>query len=239
MKKKLVTGLLAVLFMLGMLGMAEAYSFEVTSSIGIFLNPVGGTNSGVGTSIFKTGTPYNNDDKPTSLEFTGVSLDVDDILSGSPFVFGKLIYFNGTTKTDSTAEKVDLEVSLDFTFTCDYFIITIPKKFLYPLTFDMTQNANSDDADSLFFPTTQPSAKFSVNGDDYTLAFRVLDENGLIEDKYKFNIDEGKTSSAKLWGQFTQCTLPVPIPGAIWLFASGLAGLIGFRKKQQNYKPCV
>jgi hypothetical protein len=25
---------------------------------------------------------------------------------------------------------------------------------------------------------------------------------------------------------------PVPIPGAVWLFGSGLVGLIGFRKKR-------
>ena len=95
-------------------------------------------------------------------------------------------------------------------------------------------------ADYLSFPTTQPSNKFLFGGVDYTLVFTRFvipdaDPDAFVSDPgdefhvHGFHVYENKFSSIQLLGQFTKCAAPVP--GAIWLFGSGLAGLAVLRKR--------
>ena len=244
MGKKLLTGLLAGFFMLCMVGISEASLIEVTStgsfsnsngkddSFGSFLN-----SNGEYDSFFKTGTGT-----PTKLTFnsatSGVSFDTDNnMISDLCFAFGRLTYFNGTTDAGSAAKEVELKVSMDIVSMDTKYPLNISRDFIYTLSFGMTKNDGTDqeNADFLSFPTKQPSNKFSFYGVDYTLVFTAFvkpDDKGFIPvPGDKFHIYEDIESSIQLLGQFTKCA--VPVPGAIWLFGSGLAGLAVLRKRKK------
>ena len=215
----------------------NAALFQGTSS-GNFVNPTGSSGlvtTGVGTSEFTWGSG-----QPGSLGYKGAPLDVNE---NDEFVFGTLNYFNGTTNSGSDANTVDLDVSLNFTSPS-----SITEDFTFNLGIENTPNTSSDpneNADIVNFDNTVPSNFFTSDGVDYTLeflGFGTLDGAGFtVEDS--FRVLENESAKVDLVGRITSTpsagptpsTGPtpsaVPVPAAVWLFGSGMIGLIGMRRK--------
>ena len=53
----------------------------------------------------------------------------------------------------------------------------------------------------------------------------------LMEDKKVSNSDKDYND---LWASIEQKTTPTPVPAAVWLFGSGLVGLVGLRRKNKK-----
>ena len=83
------------------------------SANGVFMNPTGGTrmvtnlNDGESSSYFEWGNGINS-----SIEFTGSSFI--DANEGERFLLGTIDYFNGTSRLSTTANSIDLALSLNF-----------------------------------------------------------------------------------------------------------------------------
>jgi len=225
MKKTLLVGMALICFTaLLSAQVATADTFQGESS-GIFTNPDKGTNTGVDTSSFGTGTGT-----PTTLDFYGNLIDVN---ADTPFSFGTLTYFNGATTVDTTASTVDLVVNLLLTSPTG-----INQDFTYNLTFNMTSNVGTpqQQADYLYLPLVQPTTSFSFGGIDYTLeflGFGAQDDNGFLTTIDQFHVYEYESSSAQLFGKFTESTA-VPEPATMLLFGTGIAGLAAVGRKKRN-----
>jgi hypothetical protein len=216
----------------------NAALFQGTSS-GNYVNPTGPSGmvtTGVGTSEFTWGAG-----QPGSLGYKGKAFDVNE---NGEFVFGSLDYFNGTTNSGTDTNKVDLDVGLNFTSPT-----SLTENFTFNLGIENTPNTSSDpneNADIVNFDNTVPSNFFSSDGVDYTLEFlgfgTLTGEGFTVEDSFRVLENEG--AKVDLVGRITSTpsagptpstdpTTPsaVPVPAAVWLFGSGMIGLIGMRRK--------
>ncbi len=216
---------------LGVLLLASnSYAIPIVgSSSGIFTNPsgpAGMVTTGVGTDSFTWGNPGSWGTGPSSLGFGGNSFSVD---TGVLFSFGSLTYFNGTIASGSQADAVDLSVTLSLTEPSG-----IEEDFVYDLGLINTPNSGSpsDNADYVSWSSSIPDSYFTVDGVSYTLEFMGfgnISGSGFTTID-GFNVLEGASASADLFGRVTAA--PVPEPSTILLFGSGLAGLVMYRRKK-------
>ncbi len=215
---------------------ANSAIFQGGSS-GSFVNPTGESaivTTGEGTNQFTWGTPSGTDAHSSSLGYIGGTFDVNE---NDSFVFGTLNYSNGTISDGTGANSIDLSVGLNF--------IT-PLEIVEDFTFNLglintsnTSDANSS-ADIVNFDNSVPTNLFNYEGTDFTLeflGFGTLNGGGFtVEDS--FRVLENDSATVDLVGRITSTpdtsVLPpsaVPVPAAVWLFGSGILGLIGMRKK--------
>jgi len=202
---------------------ASAALFQGTGS-GVFDNPAGPSGfavTGVGTSQFTWGISS----MPSALDYTGRSFDIDE---NGRFVFGTLNYFNGNIDGGTGATSVDLNVGLNFTSP-----FTNTENFTFNLGLINTQNSTdpNSSADIVNFDNTVPSNFFSSGGIDFTLefiGFGTLTGSGFTI-KDSFRVLETESATVDLVGRIT--STPTPVPGAVWLFSSGLIALVAIRRR--------
>lgn len=221
MKKILFTLLSLVSFS------ASSALFQGTGS-GVFDNPAGPSGfavTGVGTNQFTWGIATTGS-PASSLDYTGRSFDIDE---NDRFVFGTLNYFNGNIESQTGATSVDLNVGLNFTSP-----FTNTENFTFNLGLINTQNNADPDssADIVNFDNTVPSNFFSSGGLDFTLefiGFGTLTGSGFTI-KDSFRVLETESATVDLVGRIT--STPTPVPGAVWLFSSGLIALVAIRRRR-------
>jgi hypothetical protein len=225
---------------------ASSATFQGGSS-GSFVNPTGESamvTTGDGTNQFTWGTPAETDDNSSSLGYVGGSFDVNE---NESFVFGTLNYSNGTIFSATGATAVDLSAELNLTTPS-----TMTENFTFNLGLINTSNTSDANAsaDIVNFDNSVPTNLFSYEGTDFTLeflGFGSLNGGGFtIEDSFRVLEDDNatvdlvgritSTPGAAIPGATTPSTttLPpsaVPVPAAVWLFGSGMLGLVGMRKK--------
>ncbi|MDA0811836.1 MAG: choice-of-anchor K domain-containing protein [Verrucomicrobia bacterium] len=162
----------------------------------IFENPLGGDAmvvTGVGTPVFGWGEALF----PNSLQFRagsytgGVEREFD---------LGSLTYFNGTTTSGTTAERVSLAVTLD-TGGADE-----ATTFVFQLELQSTPNTGNafQNADIVRLPNPFSAEEIVVQGSTYRLqlSFEAATAGGVTELDRFFAI-EGQTVSAVLRGRLT------------------------------------
>lgn len=177
---------------------ANAISFDaiaqfVGSTSGIFQNstgPAGKVVSGEGTSSFSWGTG------PSSVTFIGRPSFSSGI--GTTFEVGSIAFHNGTNATGSSADTVDLALTLNFTAPS-----MLASTSTYTLRLINTPNigdANAN-ADILQFPSELPAQVFTIDGVEYTLALDVGTVTGSgFTSQHSFHVLEGATATATLVG---------------------------------------
>ncbi len=192
--------------------------------------------SGNGTqhAIVNWGTPQDGTNK-SGFEFEGTAPPAQnniDVGSVQPFDLGKFTHNNFViTNGDDAPGKLDLVLDLTFN-NVDPAIATTTFNF----SFEETSNSSPCvPAGSTICPdvvgfTNNGLSQESVRIDDQDfflelLGFRETPGGPLVTE---FVTEEGQASSAILQAQFT----PVPIPSSVFLFATGLASLIGWKRYQ-------
>jgi hypothetical protein len=96
---------------------AAGVLFVVPELNGVFDNPAGGSNTGVGTSMFSTGVPLPTDPTALSssisfLSFGNLVFELDDPSGPSGSVpIGRFGFRNGRTILDTSASRVDLYIT--------------------------------------------------------------------------------------------------------------------------------
>ncbi len=225
--------MLKKLFLLSFLAMAmlvftsplQATTVDGTSS-GSFINPTGPSDmvvSGVGTSHFKWGTGVGT--PPSALSFAGNSFSVE---TDQLFSFGKLSYYNGSIASGTEADTVDLNIQFSFTAPTG-----VAESFTYDLELINTTNSNDpySSADYVSWTNGSSSSSFNADGVTYRLEFMGFGQiqGAGFASVDTFHVMENGCASAQLVGKVSV----VPIPGALWIFASGLVGLVGLRRRKK------
>ena len=226
--------------MLGLLALpAPGRAAVVTgSNTGVFVNPsAGATTTGVGTSSFTFGTPANNIG-PNSLNYSPDN--PIDAMTEEAFRLGTLTFFNGTVFIGSEATSVDLAITLDLT---EPGVVT--EDFAFSLGLVSTPNTSDPDAsaDFVFFPSAFTDSTFTAGGETYTLEllgfFNVVGDGFLTSDSTQFNIREGSTATADLFGRVTTnipsaSSVPEPTSLVTGLLTSILFGLSWVRRRARG-----
>ncbi len=98
---------------------------------------------------------------------------------------------------------------------------------------DVTSLLNTSNSGKLNF-TLGVDAKYpdiAYGSTAYTIASGLVGGTNLVAGQPLFIIEEYLFKNATLNVNYTPAPAAVPVPGAVWLFGSALAGLIGFRRK--------
>jgi len=228
MKKQLLVGLATGLFLYGMTNTAMANPFTGNTT-GIFSDSSGGVVQGIGSSTFSWGNGSSGG-LPSSLEFAGTSFI--SVAEDVQFQVGTLNFFNGIIEGGSGADSATLDISLMFS--------EIGKvDFSYSLNMVNTPNTGNADhnADYVYLPTAYPGTGFKEGGIEYTLTlgFGTVDRDGFSTIS-QFHVFEKGNANAQLMGTITSDVAPVPEPATMLLFGTGMAGLAGYRRRQQAKK---
>ena len=172
------------------------------------------------------GIPAEFGDK-SGLGFTGISPPDKVFAANTPFELGQLRHFNNPIYAEAQGfvSTVDLKISTAFTDPAG-----ATPSFTFNLMVNETLNSTGNpflDRDFINFPNTFPAEKFTVGSTEYTLHLLGFGPNAgnLVS---VFESPEGTTNSVRLWAELTEA--PVPLPGAVFLFGSGLAGLAMLRR---------
>lgn len=153
---------------------------------------------------------------------------------GSAFQIGELSWLNGTPghyKTGVNALDLLLSVHLTESALSD---------FVFGINIEHTRDEGKHgDPDHLKLIHDFGSFRFNLAGRDYALNFLGLstDQGETFSDR--LSLDEGHKVKAGLYAMITSSQLPpcdpqavVPVPAAVWLFGSGLLGLLGLLRRR-------
>lgn len=94
----------------------------------------------------------------------------------------------------------------------------------------------SGDPDLALFPTLQPSYYWSGTGFNSSIAWNFNFGSFDVNDPNQPQMDGGLKNAALHYTWFVHDgnVSPVPVPAAVWLFGSGLLGLIGIARRKKT-----
>ena len=228
MKNRFWIGTINLILILVITNSSYGTLFPVTgNSTGIFTDPTGPAGmitSGVNTNHFTWGEPIILDTSPNKLDYTGTSFSSS---SDTAFSFGTLTYYNSMTSVSTTAESVNMTISLTFETPSG-----IQQGYTYNFGLDIlnTPNAGGNVNDTVSLPSTMPDLYFTDGDIDYKfefLGFGIQTESGFNKIN-SFDLDEGSQTSAQLLGKI----IVVPEPATLLLFITGSIHL-GLIKKRR------
>jgi hypothetical protein len=225
----------AALFLLA--APVPAHAIDLTGVDCTWSNTIGGvgvviSGSGTGSCSVRWGTPLTAGGK-SGLGFDEPASLPSGITLGSPFLLGTLTHYNRTIAAGTAASSSDLtlDVSLDLPAT---------KSFSWTFTIDETPNIAGTCvypgappcSDKITFSANPGSEFFSIGGVDYTLQILGFSTDGGTTTASEFISNEGADNQAQLYARLSARKPGVPTPGALSLFAIGLAGLAYRRGKK-------
>ena len=142
--RRLLIGLWCVL----VLSTAARADILVLGLGGVFTNPAGGVNTGVGSANFTTGTPFSATDLPNAAKFEPYPLlyAVGNALAlpTEPQPLGVATFYNGVTETGTTASSVQLELTDTAQFLNTSPNIYRPIRASKTITLQVTPNTTGD-----------------------------------------------------------------------------------------------
>jgi len=200
--------------------MAGQMSYTGSTS-GDWVNPVGGTSKGAGTSSFEFGG-YNG----STLSFYAKSSF--STTSGTPFELGKVTLSNGSPV--NTPSSVTFAATLNFTTPTG----------LGKQTFDFAAGITTEGRDTIgeFSVSFNQGGKYTVtgsNGTTYTLELLGLTDSSHWGGSVFSSLTScpADSSSGYLWAEITQSCPQVPEPTGLVLAALGLgiAGAMRLRNR--------
>lgn len=219
MKKKLVAGLVSGLLVSCMVGMANA-STVWTDWTDATVGATGSATGTLGTSIVNySGQVLNATINGTTNIWNPDTTYIGGFIDTSPDTIGDVIGMNGYYSAVST---------LSFSEP-----IFNPVIAIWSLG-NPSSGASFSFTETPTFQVGGPNSIYGgssirVNGNTVTGE----EGNGVILFEGEYN-SLSWTSTYESWYGFTVGSSPVPVPGAIWLLGSGLAGLAGTRIKRKE-----
>lgn len=146
-------------------------------------------------------------------------------LNGEAFSLGSFRYTNEQTNLSGGYVEVDFQMDL-----------TIDGVSLLPIEYrigiENTPNLESPDYDTATLTGTPADSSFWIGDTNYLLSFNGFSRDGGINFETTADLAEGFQTSAEIYATLTVAS--VPVPAAVWLFGSGLIGLVGFAKRRRN-----
>lgn len=223
-----------VLAAAGAFAFASVQAADVEGSTsGVWVNPLPGTATvtGVGTSTFTWGDSSAFGSPPNSLSFTGGAFSS---AFETKFKVGTISYFNGTTALGTTADSVDLGLTLNFTSPA---LGGVVGNYGFLLTTTPNVGTPDENADFVSLPSLFSETSFLIGGTEYRVKLtgfeNVVGDGFLVSSATEFHVREGGTASADLYAVVTTAS-PVPEPEtyALMLTGLGLLGLAARRRRQ-------
>jgi hypothetical protein len=142
--QRLLIGLCCVLAM----GSAAKADILVLGLGGVFTNPNGGVNTGVGSANFTTGSPFSATDLPNAASFEPYPMlyGVGNALAlpTAPQPLGVATFYNGVTVTGTSASSVQLELNGTAQFLDITPNIYRPIRASKTITLSVTPNTTGD-----------------------------------------------------------------------------------------------
>jgi hypothetical protein len=234
-------GVLSALLLAASSYQANAVTFWIDSVVGAWtaVSPTGSaTVSGGGTKI-SWGIPASWDGK-SSYTFAGIAPPPKAKNIDTSFRLGTFTHNNfpiyGDSITDATLNVTITGRAVEGSETTDFSVSSI-----FEFKHNETPNVRSRCCNDIVTAETNEGASksFSLAGHDYLFVFTGFQVDG--EDFDIFSTKEGKKNKAYLLGSFEDVTggggqlPPVPLPAALPLFASILAGggFVAWRRKRK------
>ena len=200
MKKKILLGLVSLLFVFGMVGIDNA---------GASLINVAAASNGGSITGFSGG-------------FSGVSMDtlIDEIFRP------RSTYWQNGTVWWRHEESNYIEISFSASFIIRELVVQADDNDSYTMLY-----WNNDDSDWLTLWDVPNSSGGGMQtrpnpGDD---SDRYELSSSVVTDKIRIKAASGDNSYSL--SEVQAYGAPVPLPAALWLFGSGLFGLVGLRKR--------
>ncbi len=232
--KKFVFALIVLGLVFGTVGVSLA-DLSVTNVDGDWANAVGGQNVSIvndhGTAgRFATaswGDPlWSPNPARSSYVFESRITPFDAPTNGTAFSLGTFTHNNFPIPSGSGITGINLLVNLGIEG-----FGALSTTFVY--SHNETPNNSSSPNDIVTITNPVLNAHFISGGNDYYFSLLGFSQNGGATISNVFSTIENQANIADLYGIITTTPIPnpTPIPAAIWLFGSGLVGLIGIRRR--------
>ena len=145
------------------------------------------------------------------------------IAYGEAFSLGSFTYTNEETVLSGGMVEIDFQMDIMFDG-----LDLLPVE--YRIGIDNTSNPLADTASLLTYPE---SMLFTMGNTEYLLTFNGFSRDDGNTFETSATLPEDQQTTAEIFATITTTTV-VPVPAAVWLFGSGLLGLVGFAKRRKN-----